>query len=284
MGIKGTVSVKTASLILVLLLVAVLLISRNSHSLMRIAVGQEINLKTAGFSETDTEHFKIKYTLEDQDYVTLIAESAEEAYQSVSQTFGREPAAKTTIVVYPDSVSLANSFGWDRNEKAMGVYWGGSIRILSPREWVDSADAQQQFMDEGPMVHEFAHLMVDEITRGNYNRWWTEGVAQYVEKQITGFEFADPFAGGNTAYYYELHSLEKNFDNLNQSVSYWESLKIVEYMADKYGERSLYDILEALGSGQTMQQAVQSTLGISYKTFENDVYQALDQNVNGREV
>lgn len=282
LGIKGTVSFKTASLILVFFLVVTLLVSRHGHSLMRIAVGQEINLRTASFNETETQHFKIKYTLADKDYIPMVSQAAEEAHQSVSQTFNREPGGKTTIIVYPDGASLAQSFGWDRNERAMGVYWAGSIRILSPREWVTSAEAHDEFAREGPMVHEFAHLMVDEITRGNYNRWWTEGIAQYVEKNITGFEFADPFAGQRPVYYYELPSLDKNFDSLNQQIAYWESLKVVEYMVAAYGEDHVFGILEALGRGQTMKQAVENTLGISYQTFENNVYHALD-NVNGRE-
>lgn len=283
LGIKGPASVKTASLILVLVLLATLLISRNSHTLLRIAVGQEINLKTAGFHMTESEHFTIKYTQADQDYIPMIAETAEEAYTSVGQIFNRLPEGQTTIVVYPDAASLAKSFGWDRNEKAMGVYWGGSIRILSPREWLGSARDREEFAREGPLVHEFAHLMVDEITRGNYNRWWTEGIAQYVEKQVTGFEFADPFAGGRVFYYYELSSLEKSFDHLDQGVSYWQSLKIVEYIVNEYGEDRLFEILQALGRGQSMKQAVENTLGIRYSAFENNVYRALD-NVNGREV
>lgn len=282
LGLKGIGSVKTASFILIVLLLAILVISRYSNTLLKIAVGQEINLKTAHFSVTETEHFTIKYTEVDEPYISMIGNASEEAYQSVSQAFGQEPAGKTIIVVYPDSASLSDSFGWDRDQKAMGVYWGGSIRILSPREWIGSADADELFAQEGPMVHEFAHLMVDEITRGNYNRWWTEGVAQYVEKNITGFAFADPFAGGRPAYYYELGSLARSFDSLDQQIAYWQSLKIVEYLVAEYGEDCLFDLLEALGNGLSMEQAIENTLGIDYDTFEDNVYGVLDGN--GREV
>lgn len=281
LGIKGPGSIKTASLILVLLLLAVLVISRYSNVLLKFAVGQEINLKTAHFSVTETEHFKIKYTSVDQDYVPMICRASEQAYQSVSEVFGQESQGKTVIVVYPDTASLAASFGWERDQKAMGVYWGGSIRILSPREWVGPAEAEEVFAQEGPMVHEFAHLMVDEITQGNYNRWWTEGVAQYVEKNITGFEFADPFSGGRTPYYYEMDSLERSFDSLNQQVAYWQSFKIVEYLVDKYGQECLFDIMKYLGQGLNMKQAIERTLDVDYSSFENDLYYVLDGN--GRE-
>ena len=282
LGLKGFGSVKTASLILIVFLLALLVISRYSNTLLKIAVGQEINLKTAHFSVTETEHFKIKYIEADEPYIPMIAKASEEAYQAVCQAFDQEPSGKTIIVVYPDSASLSDSFGWDKDQKAMGVYWGGSIRILSPRVWIGSADADELFAREGPMVHEFAHLLVDEITRGNYNRWWTEGVAQYVEKNITGFAFADPFVGGRPVCYYELGSLTRSFDSLDQQIAYWQSLQIVEYLVAEYGEGCLFDILKALGKGLSMEQALENTLGIDYDTFEINVYDVLDGN--GREV
>lgn len=276
-GIKSAEAFKTTALVLVLIMVFALLLSRNSNAIMRVMVGQEVKLQTAGFEEVSTQHFKIKYTSVDKDYVPLIAESAEAAASSVKEEFGWEPGRKTTLVVYPNGQSLASSFGWNKNEKAMGVYWGGSIRVLSPREWLSGDEIKERFIKEGPMVHEFTHLMVDEMTQGNYNRWWTEGIAQYSEKQITGFQFADPFAGGREPQYYSLEKLDSDFDRLDQSVAYWESLRLVEYMVDQYGENQIFNILEQLGDNKTMAQAVQECLGINYNTFEKNFYKSLNE-------
>ncbi len=49
LGIKTAASAKNLGLVLILILVAALLVSRNSQSVMRFMVGQEINLKTADF-------------------------------------------------------------------------------------------------------------------------------------------------------------------------------------------------------------------------------------------
>ncbi len=277
LGIKHFDSVKTISLILLIIFVIALLLSKNSQAVMRVMVGQEIKLRTAGFSQYQTEHFDIKFTANDEDYVPLIAEVAEDAYVSVSEVFGQQPLRRTTLVVYPDSSTLASSFGWDRDEKAMGVYWAGSIRILSPREWLTGTDIKKQFVEEGPMVHEFAHLMVDEITGGNYNRWWTEGIAQYVEKKITGFEFADPFANGRDLEYYSLSTLGKNFDKLDQQLAYWESLRLAEYIVKEYGEDYLFAINISLGEGNTMAIAIENSLGLAYPDFEQDFYHYVEK-------
>jgi len=278
LGLKWVCSAKNAGLIGILTVLAVLVLVKNSHALMRIMVGQEIELKTAGYEEVQTEHFRIRYTSSDSSYIGLIAATAEEAYAAVCNMFKQEIARKTVIIVYPDSPSLASSFGWDKDQKAMGVYWGGTIRILSPREWLAGTDIKEQFAREGPMVHEFAHLMVDEITRGNYSRWLTEGIAQYVEKKITGFEFSYPFVDGRELEYYPFAVMGRDFDNLNQQVVYWESLKAVEYLTAEYGEEALFLLLENLGKGYGIAQALEKALGVSYEDFEQGFYKELKQN------
>ena len=262
----------TLSFLIILLLGTYLF--RNStngqikQTLFRFVVGQETYFRTVKFSEAQTEHFSFKYLPIDKDYLPLVEETSEEAYQSVSKVMGQKPKIKTAIVVYPDSSSLAKSFGWDKDEKAMGVYWGGTIRILSPREWLNDPQDKQQFIQEGPMVHEFAHLLVDDMTHGNYNRWWTEGIAQYIEKKVTGFEFKGPFPGGKAIHYYSLQELGKNFDKLDQQIAYWQSLKLVEFVVEQNGEDKIYQILTYLGEGSTMEQAVAKSLNTDFKSFE----------------
>ncbi len=239
-------------------------------------VGQETNLRTGTWEQVDTAHFRIKYLPIDKYSVGLVSEAAEDAYIKISQKMGCEPSRLITIVVYPDNASLAASFGWDKNEKALGVYWGGTIRILSPRAWLANLGQEERFMKEGPMVHEMAHLMIDEMSRGNYNRWWTEGVAQYTEREITGFEFSSPFRKKDDLYYYQLDNLEKNYDRLEQSVAYWESLQAVDYLVGAYGEDKIYEVLNRLSRGDTMARALESALGVDYATFSRNFYRYLE--------
>ncbi len=267
---KALTPYKNGVFLLLIIILLVLLISRNHQAVVRAFVAQETNWKTGKFIQTETEHFQIRYLQVDSDYVEVIGHTAEDAYARVSDLFGYEPAQKTTIIIYPDSTSLAESFGWEKDQKAMGVYWAGTIRLLSPQQWINGyADWQQIFASEGPVYHEFAHLLVDDITKGNYSRWFTEGIAQHVEKKLTGFEFAEPVIE-QTPGYYEFAVLEKNFDDLDQQIAYWESLQVVEYLVDNYGEKSILNILEYLGQGNSMERAVYKTIGIDNETFESN--------------
>lgn len=245
-----------------------------SYEVFRYLAAQETNLKTIEFDETVSDNFKIKYLPSDEEYIGVVAQGAERAHQEVSEFFGKKPIDdQTVIIIYPNTESLAASFGWDKDEKAMGVYWGGTIRLLSPREWIGRGDLKEEFYYKGPIVHEFAHLLVDDMTRGNYTRWWTEAVAQYVEKQITGFEFQNPFRHGNKIKLYELSVLERDFDNLDQQIAYWQSLKIIEYIVDKHGKEKVFEILEFLGEGKNMTQALEKSLEIDINTFEQQYTQ-----------
>jgi len=229
---------------------------------------------TDGFEQIATQHFIIKYHPADEPYLEMVGSSAESAYHRVSALLGQKPRGQVSITIYPDSESLAASFGWDKDEKALGAYWAGAIRILSPRVWVDSLNPQKQFDREGPLTHELAHLLVDEITYGNYNRWWTEGVAQFVEKKLNRFEFSKP-AGVVQPEFYSLQEMEKYFDKLNQPLVYWQSLKVVEFIADNYGEDKIWQILSSLSEGKNMTQAIELNLNTGFGEFESKYYQYL---------
>lgn len=273
---KAAISSKTGILLLVVVVLLVFLLSRNSQAIVRAFVGQEISWSTAEFNTVQTEHFTIKYLPVDESYVQAIGEVAEDAYNVVGDEFDYQPEGRTTIVIYPDSGSLAKSFGWEKDQKAMGVYWAGSIRILSPQKWIDDENWIDVFSSEGPIYHEFAHLLVDDMTHGNYSRWFTEGVAQYEEKRITGFEFKTPFSEGEQVQYYSFKELDQNFDGLDQQIVYWESLQAIEYMVERYGPQSVNDVMKNLRDGHPIYQAIEKALGTEFDSFEKDFYENLN--------
>lgn len=277
MGIKEAGALKTIGLLAILVLIIALIVSKNSNALVRCIAGQQIGLKTADFYQRETPHFIIKYTGADSGDIDLAAHASEYAYHAVTGFFKLEPRGKTMIIVYPDTASLARSFGWDRNQKAEGVYWAGSIRVISPEYWQEETLTDED-LPAGPLVHEFAHLMVDERTGGNYNRWWTEGIAQYTEKKITGFQFEEPFADNQEIKILPLSVLNKNFDNHQGPVAYWQSLKIVEYIAYNYGEDKLFIIMDNLKQGDNIKTAISKALGVNFNHWELSLSQALQKN------
>ncbi|MBP2628719.1 MAG: hypothetical protein H6Q68_3430 [Firmicutes bacterium] len=237
------------------------------YPLARQAAQIKVNYESRDMSVYETEHFKIKYTQADADTVDMIAEAAEAAYIPVTHELNYAPQSKTLILVQPNKNELRQAFGWSGNESAMGVYWGGSIQLLSPHAWLNNGATVEDFIHSGPMVHEYTHLVFDYLTNGNYPRWFTEGLAQYIEYRVNDYEWqtATNKLDGKL---YTMAELDGNFDNLpNQSLAYRQSLAAVRYIAEVYGDDELREIINTLKAGQSMDKAIQKTLGIDYATF-----------------
>lgn len=236
------------------------------YPLVREAAAAKMDYQTRNLAVTETPHFTIKYAEQDADTVAIVAQAAEAAYQPVTQGLGYTPEGKTIIIINRSRSELNRNFGWSGDQSAMGVYWGGVIQVLSPHVWLKDTTADS-FIRSGPMVHEFTHLVLDHLTRGNYPRWFTEGLAQYEEYQINGYEWqtANNSLQGQL---YPMSELDKSFDSLpNQALAYRESLAAVRYIAEVHGEDRLRQVISLLAAGRSMADAIATSLGMDYDSF-----------------
>lgn len=241
------------------------------YKIIREASRVSMMWQTRSWQEIKGDHFIVRYQPQDNNVADLVLQVAENSYEPVGQKFSYIPNSKSLIVVYPTKESLNKSFGWDADESAMGVYWAGVIRVLSPYAWIDENNPQQLaqiFESEGPVAHEFTHLMVDYATGGNYTRWLTEGIAQYEEAKITGYQMDHPKITAIDQMY-PLKKMDREFDNLrNQNLAYYQSLQAVNYLVQQYGEQGISKLLTQLRNGLTMDQSFRKAFGISLAQFE----------------
>jgi hypothetical protein len=241
------------------------------------------NDETSQMLKIEGKHFIVKFEAIDKESAELVLKTAEEYFEPISEAYNFRPSEMVPIVIYPSREELGRSFGWDANESAMGVYYSGAIRILSPREWIIAKDKEtfiKTFQASGPIPHEYTHLVVDYLTQGNYPRWFTEGVAQYEEYRLTGFRFRER-AGSLSQKLYAFNQMDREFDNLpNQSLAYRQSFAAVQYIIDKYGADKIQDILEYLGRGYSLNQAFTKAIGVNLKTFEINFRNWVHDNIN----
>lgn len=240
------------------------------YPLVRDAAQAKMDWQTKAMAVYETDHFIIKYTGQDSDTVKMVADAAEAAYNPVTAALGSAPSAKTLLLVYPDRKEMNKVFGWSGDQSAMGVYWGGVIQLLSPHSWLKAGESTDEFIRSGPMVHEFTHLVFDHMTNGNYTRWFTEGLAQYVEYKVNGYEWLS-VTNKKPERFYPQTQLEGDFDNLpDQSLAYRSSLAAIRYISDVHGEAKLQQIIQAMQQGQSCQSAITGSLGMDYTTFEHE--------------
>ncbi len=244
-----------------------------AYEVYREAARANVEFKYRHLPALEGSHVRVIYQQEDRRYAGIVLEAAEKFYRPVAEKYGLKTSRKITVMVYPSKEDLNASFGWPANESAMGVYWVGVIRVLSPASWVEEGDPgymREVFINSGPMAHELTHLAVDYATRGNCPRWLTEGLAQLEEYRLTGFRFSDQPGAGDGAFY-SLAEMDRHFDELpDQALAYRESLSVAEYIDAVYGEDKLLEVLSLLGGGRGIGDSVRKALGVDMAELEQN--------------
>lgn len=275
----------TARLILIFLLVSICVLVRfpGRPGQYLNVVAREVNkrgllLATLHLDSREGAHFIVRYAPGYTRAAAMALEAAEGFYPRIATDFGVTIPGKIPILIYPNMADLNRSFGWPADESTMGVYWAGTIRVVAPEVWLDEAEPSRQaevFRQVGPMAHEIAHLFVDHLTCGNCPRWFNEGVAQYEEYRLTGFRFGPPDEIPSGAYTLDdLH----NFDYLpDQNLAYRQTYSMVSYLADEVGWWGLVAVLQRLGRGETLDQALLAVAGWDTVTWEKNWQRWLGQ-------
>lgn len=234
------------------------------YSLYRDRGRSSVLTTLKGYEKVSGDHVDVYFTEKDKTVAGWVLEATENAYQPVTQQIGYTPAGRVPVIIYPGRDELRQAFGWGNGESAMGVYWAGTVRLLSPNVWISEKrprDRKAVFDKLNPIAHELTHYMLDYRTNGNYPRWFTEGLAQRVEHELTGYLWLESGSSLDQDLY-TLTDLEDQFDTLkNQPLAYRQSFLLVDYMAQTYGEEALASLIEFLGSGVRFDTAVQRVTG-----------------------
>jgi len=240
-------------IVLILIFVNVFGIKGNLYVLFRNIPKRAVMKNIKDYKEFETENFIIRYKSNDMETVNLVARASEEYYDEICKQYGYYPEDKTVIVLYDNSEELLKNANLAKSKPPMGVYYASTIQILSPKVWCPpNEDMEYLFMNEGPMVHEFTHLVIDDITKGNYPLWFTEGLALYSEYIYTEYEWGKEI---DEEKIYSIDELSNDFNDLDQYLAYTQSFRIVKHMVDTYGFEKVKKILDKLEGGYAFNKA-----------------------------
>ncbi|HLO02779.1 MAG TPA: hypothetical protein VK191_06715 [Symbiobacteriaceae bacterium] len=217
-----------------------------------------------GYHHQTSEHYDLYYTDTDANVTTLILETAERVWAPVSAEMRSAPHGRVSLILYPSRDDLRKAFGWGQSESALGVYWQGTIRLLSPNVWLDGMKDQhdvEEFARLNPVAHELTHYILDERTGGNYPRWFTEALAQQVEERVTGYVWLEPTSRISQDLY-EYEELNLTFQTLsNQPLAYRQSYLFLRWLAERNGEQAVEQMIQGLAHGDSFPEAFASTYG-----------------------
>lgn len=258
-------NIKKVKFILIPIILLLFIVTSFSESLithftpMLNNIGKNSIIKNLqNYNSLETTHFIVRYKEKNIDDAIITAKIAEKYYKDVTEMYGHNPKHKVDMIIYDNAEEMLKNTNLKEDIPPIGVYYSGIIHILQPEKWIDDEkNLYEIYEQEGPVVHEFAHLIIDEITKGNYPLWLTEGLALYTEYSMTGFEIGPPLEEDDDI---SIKSLNNDFQAMDQQLAYRKSFDIVKDISEDIGFDKFNIMLSNLGQGKKFNKTVKTLL------------------------
>lgn len=189
----------------------------------------------------------------DTSFALAILDVLESAANQIGAELGLFPEARVPVAIYKrnDFKTVTDSPDWS------GGFYDGKIRLPfgSLKEITPAM--------RGILFHEYAHVVVFELTRGNCPLWLNEGIAEMFGRMQHNRpmpEFGRAARKGTLA---DFRKLESGFSSLSSgdaALAYQQSYALVNYMVTRFGWHRIKQILAGLGGGMTFEGAVTEAL------------------------
>lgn len=221
------------------------------------------------FSNTmRTTHFIIYYDAKQYDTAKRAREIAERWHARLSKSLQIESAAITPIYLYPNRTAFLEATGIKPGDTIVGLAHTKSLFIR-----IDSSGGFEDISRVIP--HELVHIFISRklhADAGNLPLWMHEGLAKYLSDDWSPGD-ADFLADiATSANFIPLSKLTNVFpsDSLGRSKAYAQSYSAVRYMAKKYSEKSILDLISEIAKGEDFPTALRYSIGSTPEQFESD--------------
>ncbi len=211
-----------------------------------------------GFRAKEGSHFIVKYDAGENAVLgNLVSILLEEAYMRIGYDFGHYPVDMIEAVLYTREQFRDTT----RSPSWTGALYDGRIKIP-----VGGVTERTELL-EGVLFHEYTHAVVHRVALGRAPVWLNEGLAQYVEgKRIDDddSDYLNKLLGDKR---FSLRTIEGSFMGLDARQArnaYLMSLSATEYIIREFGSFTAMGILEYMGEGQTLNDAIESAVYLSY--------------------
>jgi tetratricopeptide (TPR) repeat protein len=171
-----------------------------------------------------------------------ILQALEDAYNRVGSLLNHYPEARVPVLIYTQK-----SF----KDLIKGPEWSGGLydgKIRLPIGGITNITPAVRTV----LYHEYAHVVIFELTRGNCPMWLNEGIAEYAGRTQQNSSLQAMAIAERQEKLLSLGQLEKSFTGLTTreaAIAYEQSYSLVNFMVSAYGWHKVNDLLRALGKG-----------------------------------
>jgi tetratricopeptide (TPR) repeat protein len=202
----------------------------------------------------------------DTEFALAILDVLESAANLVGAELGLFPEARVPVGIYKrdDYKTVTDSPDWS------GGFYDGKIRL--PFGALKEITPAMRAV----LFHEYAHVVVFELTRGNCPLWLNEGIAEMFGRMQLNHPLPEFGRAARAGKLIEMRKLEANFSDLSTSaasLAYQQSYALVNYMVTTYGWHRVKQILAGLGTGLSFNDAAVAALkdyNLNYDALEKE--------------
>jgi tetratricopeptide (TPR) repeat protein len=183
------------------------------------------------------------------DLADSVLKSLEEAYNRVGSDLSYYPSVRVPVILYTRK---------DYRSVTAGPEWSGGLYDGKVRLPIGGATVLNPIL-RGVLTHEYTHVVVRDLTKGNCPSWLNEGLAE-VEGRT---EFNPPLAlleaaaiSGNLLAFTRLEKSLLGMNSKDAQLAYQQSYSMVQFMISSYGWYKVKEILLNLGDGMDIGAAI----------------------------
>ena len=213
------------------------------------------------------EHCTVEFDSRDSEIAHVVGTTIDKSWDEVARAVGADPESPPVRVIIPASLEEFGKLagGYDRGWViGVAIHPHSLIVVKPPRLLAPSLTSLQQ-----TVRHELVHVMLSRVSNVyNMPRWLNEGIAMRVSGEMAlsaEWMLAGAVLRGVLI---PLDELDEHFpdDHERAGLAYAESLSVVGYIAETYGEESLPDLIRALRI-QSFAEALAASFGLDLQTF-----------------
>lgn len=214
----------------------------------------------------------------DAGFALAVLDVLESAANQVGAELGLFPEARVPVGIYKraDYKTVTDSPDWS------GGFYDGKIRL--PFGALSEITPAMRAV----LYHEYAHVVVFELTRGNCPLWLNEGIAEIFGRMQLNQPLPEYGRAVRARGLIDFKKLEANFSGFtpsNVALAYQQSYALVNYMASTYGWHRIRQILSGLGKGLTFDEAAVAALrdyNLNYETLVKEWRDSVEREMAGR--
>ncbi len=223
------------------------------------------------WQELSSERVAVFWYEGDEAFGQRLLDTAVRALDRLERDVGVEATRLIRIYVYGKERDFRRALGPNAPEWIGGQALPGRSLIVA---WI-SPDAQEYGEIERMLPHELSHVVLYQATHNPYTSnptWVEEGIAVH-NQEVPDADFpALVEEAAREGRLIPLRALAASFpsDTDLALLSYAESVSIIEFILDQYGEEGLAALVDVLAEGETAEVAVERALGVSLEELEED--------------